>query len=202
MAFSTPLICCSSGVITVSAMVFGEAPGYWPLTTTVGGTISGYSLMGSDGIDNSPATVMIIASTEAKIGRSMKNEEMFMALRRALGRRVHRYPLRCDGYAGMHALRAVHDDDIARLQALTHDAQAVDHSSERDLTILDLVVGSDKLHAGEEARREQAVLVVEDGACPDGAGLRIELIIDEVHRSRVREARLVGETDVHRIRRI
>ena len=49
MAFSTPLICCSSGVMTVSAMVFGEAPGYWPLTTTVGGTISGYSLMGSDG---------------------------------------------------------------------------------------------------------------------------------------------------------
>jgi hypothetical protein len=50
MAFSTPLICCSSGVMTVSAMVLGEAPGYWPLTTTVGGTISGYSLIGSDGM--------------------------------------------------------------------------------------------------------------------------------------------------------
>src|ERR1700712_4479526 len=78
MAFSTPLICCSSGVITVSAMVFGEAPGYWPLMTTVGGTISGYSLMGSPGMANRPATVMMIASTVAKIGRSMKKEEMFI----------------------------------------------------------------------------------------------------------------------------
>src|SRR5271155_4229687 len=130
MAFSTPLICCSSGVITVSAMVFGEAPGYWPLTTTVGGTISGYSLMGSEGIDNKPATVRRIASTEAKIGRSMKNEEMFMtALRHALRRQVaaHGHSLRRHGEAGMHALRTVHDDDIARLQALANDAQAVGH---------------------------------------------------------------------------
>src|ERR1700761_8346639 len=129
-------------------MVFGEAPGYWPLTTTVGGTISGYSLMGSDGIDNSPATVMSIASTEAKIGRSMKNDEIFMALRHALGRRVaaHGHPLRRNGDAGMHALRAVHDDDVARLQAFAHDAQAVDHASERDLAILDLVVGSEQEH--------------------------------------------------------
>src|SRR5271155_2753201 len=79
MAFSTPLICCSSGVITVSAMVLGEAPGYWPLTTTVGGTISGYSLIGSTGIASSPATVIKIASTVANIGRSMKNEEIFIA---------------------------------------------------------------------------------------------------------------------------
>ena len=55
MAFSTPLICCSSGVITVSAIVLGEAPGYWPLTTTVGGTISGYSLMGRIGMASRPA---------------------------------------------------------------------------------------------------------------------------------------------------
>ncbi len=79
MAFSTPLICCSSGVITVSAMVLGEAPGYCPLTTTVGGTISGYSLIGSCGIASSPATVISIARTVAKIGRSMKNEEIFIA---------------------------------------------------------------------------------------------------------------------------
>ncbi len=39
---------------TVSAMVLGEAPGYVPLTTTVGGTISGYSLIGSDGIATVP----------------------------------------------------------------------------------------------------------------------------------------------------
>src|SRR6202790_3634678 len=65
--------------MTVSAMVFGEPPGYWPLTTTVGGTISGYSLIGSTGIASSPATVITIASTVAKIGRSMKNEEIYTA---------------------------------------------------------------------------------------------------------------------------
>src|SRR5277367_3879282 len=104
IAFSTPLICCSKGVITVSAMVFGDAPGYWPLTTTVGGTISGYSLIGRFGIASKPATVIKMARTVAKIGRSMKNEEIFM---RALscgrcagrgGRRIgaHVYTLRCD----------------------------------------------------------------------------------------------------------
>src|SRR5580704_11602216 len=128
MAFSTPLICCSSGVMTVSAMVFGEAPGYCPLTTTVGGTISGYSLMGSTGMARRPATVRRIASTEAKIGRSMKNEEMFMTGLRharcgnarhgsARSRLVaaHGHPLRRHGYAGMHPLRPVDHDDIPRL---------------------------------------------------------------------------------------
>src|SRR5271156_994471 len=149
IAFSTPLICCSSGVITVSAMVFGEAPGYCPLTTTVGGTISGYSLMGSSGMARRPATVIRIARTEAKIGRSMKNEEMFMtALRHARGRQVapHGHPLRRHGDTGMHPLRPVDDDDIAWLQALAHDAQPVDHSPELDLAILDLVVGSEQEH--------------------------------------------------------
>src|SRR5450755_3917804 len=79
MAFSTPLICCSRGVMTVSAMVLGDAPGYWPLTTTVGGTISGYSLIGRTGMASKPATVMMMASTVANIGRSMKNDEMFIA---------------------------------------------------------------------------------------------------------------------------
>ena len=43
---STPLICCSRGDATVSAMTFGFAPGYEVRTTTVGGTTSGYSLRG------------------------------------------------------------------------------------------------------------------------------------------------------------
>src|ERR1700761_2619233 len=123
MAFSTPLICCSSGVMTVSAMVLGEAPGYWPLTTTVGGTISGYSLIGSTGIASRPPTVMRMASTVAKIGRSMKNEEMFMALRAlGLGGRCrsvgsHDDLLRRHLDARVHALGTVHDDDVARLEA-------------------------------------------------------------------------------------
>src|SRR5258708_5475498 len=34
--FSTPLICCSSGAITVSATTSALAPGYCPLTLTTG----------------------------------------------------------------------------------------------------------------------------------------------------------------------
>ncbi len=77
--FSTPLICSSSGVATVWAMVSGLAPGKTARTCTVGGTTSGYSLMGSTCIASSPATVMMMDSTVAKIGRSMKNREMFTA---------------------------------------------------------------------------------------------------------------------------
>ncbi len=37
----TPLICCSSGVVTVSATTWALAPGYAALTTTWGGVMSG-----------------------------------------------------------------------------------------------------------------------------------------------------------------
>src|SRR5580698_6740043 len=150
MAFSTPLICCSSGVITVSAMVLGEAPGYCPLTTTVGGTISGYSLIGSWGIASSPPTVISIARTVANIGRSMKNEEMFIACgslrrgRRAV--RAHRDSLRRHGDPGMHALRAVDHDHIPGFQAVAHDTQTVDYASQRDFAIFDLIVGAEQQH--------------------------------------------------------
>jgi hypothetical protein len=42
---------------------------------TVGGAISGYCETGSANADTRPAIVMMIASTLAKIGRSMKNRE-------------------------------------------------------------------------------------------------------------------------------
>src|SRR3954465_11921771 len=77
---STPLICSSSGVATVSAITFGLAPGYCARTTTEGGTTSGYSEIGSVKIDSRPATKMMINRTAPKIGRSMKNREKFMFL--------------------------------------------------------------------------------------------------------------------------
>jgi hypothetical protein len=52
----------SSGVIPVSAIVFGDAPGYCPLTTTVGRTTSGNSLIGKTGMATEPAATMRIAS--------------------------------------------------------------------------------------------------------------------------------------------
>src|SRR5258708_37074124 len=77
---SAPLICSSNGADTVSAMTLGLAPGYVALTTTVGGTTSGYSLMGSNGTEIRPATRMTIDNTAAKIGRSMKNLEKSMCV--------------------------------------------------------------------------------------------------------------------------
>ena len=137
---SMPLICSSSGAATVSAMTFGLAPGYWARTTTDGGTTSGYSEIGSLKIDSRPATKMMIDRTAAKIGRSMKNREKFMVVpcyflavsggdfqvgRRLVGA-IHRHQLRRDRRARMHALQAVDDDFLARLEALAHHAQAVD----------------------------------------------------------------------------
>ena len=47
--FSTPLICSSRGSATWFCSVSALAPGYWALTVTVGGTISGYWATGSVG---------------------------------------------------------------------------------------------------------------------------------------------------------
>jgi hypothetical protein len=68
---STPLISCSRGVATVSAITSGVAPGYWAETTTVGGATSGYCAVGSETKESPPRIVMTIERTAAKIGRSM-----------------------------------------------------------------------------------------------------------------------------------
>ena len=77
---STPLICSSSGDATVSAITFGFAPGYCALTMTEGGTTSGYSEIGSLNSEMTPPSSSSTDSTPAKIGRSIKNLDMFTAL--------------------------------------------------------------------------------------------------------------------------
>src|SRR5256714_11849796 len=76
---STPLISCSRGAATVSEITCGLAPGYCARTTTVGGTTSGYSEMGSKKAEIAPSTKMTIESTPANIGRSTKKCANFMA---------------------------------------------------------------------------------------------------------------------------
>src|SRR5262249_23243938 len=71
--FSTPLICSSSGVATVFATVSGLAPGNNAVTTTDGGTTSGYSEIGNCGIAIRPARKIAIDMTPAKIGRWIKD---------------------------------------------------------------------------------------------------------------------------------
>jgi hypothetical protein len=61
----------SASTATVSEIVLGFAPGYVACTATVGGTTSGYSLMGNRHIAINPMRKMI-ESTPAKTGRRMK----------------------------------------------------------------------------------------------------------------------------------
>src|SRR6516225_4753810 len=143
MRCSTPLIACSSGAATVSAITWLFAPGYVARTTTVGGTTSGYSEIGSRRSDSAPAIKMIADSTAAKIGRRTKTCENSMArplahrvrerfcrlcgaggaesLERARRVAVHRDLRRAHRHTRPHALQAVDDHDVARLEpALDH----------------------------------------------------------------------------------
>src|SRR5262245_61523441 len=69
---STPLICCSSGIVTLFSTTSALAPGYDAETRTVGGVMCGNWPTGSNGNDTAPASVIRIARTDAKMGRAMK----------------------------------------------------------------------------------------------------------------------------------
>src|SRR6476620_1907142 len=77
---------CSSGAATVAEIALGFAPGYDARTTTVGGTTSGYSLIGSRKSAIAPTRKMTMERTPAKIGRLMKKSEKFMGKAVAGGR--------------------------------------------------------------------------------------------------------------------
>jgi len=66
---STPLISCSSGVATVSAMTGALAPGKLVFTDTVGGVMSGVFSTGRIGMVMPPISTMTMAMTSAKTGR-------------------------------------------------------------------------------------------------------------------------------------
>src|ERR1700751_3367893 len=78
--FSTPLTCCSIGSATVSARVFGSAPGNCACTTTVGGAMVGNCATGKMKYAIPPSTTVKTEITIAKIGRSMKKRENFMLI--------------------------------------------------------------------------------------------------------------------------
>src|SRR5690349_13177622 len=127
--FSVPLICSSKGVATVSAMVWGLAPGNCAVTTTEGGTTSGYSEIGNWVMAIRPARKMTTEITPAKIGRSMKNFDKFTSgpLRvslaggaRLVGRRLHR--LRRHHRAGRQFLQAIQDHAVTNLETRNHHA--------------------------------------------------------------------------------
>src|SRR5260221_531466 len=108
-------MCCSMTCTTVSCTVVAEAPGYVVLICTEGGAIGGYCSIGRAKIDNAPATMIRMAMTIAKIGRSMKNLAMLLRLS-GLDRRL-------DGAHESSRLRFLHprhDHSLAFVQSALH----------------------------------------------------------------------------------
>ena len=58
--------------VTEFSMVSAEAPVYLVVTRTEGGAISGYWEIGSSTTARAPASMMTMAMTHAKMGRSIK----------------------------------------------------------------------------------------------------------------------------------
>src|SRR5512147_902132 len=116
---STPLTCCSIGVVTVCSTTSALAPGYVAVTTTWGGVIWGNIAIGRKGIATAPASTTTIASTAAKIGRSMKKLTNIALSARpsrsAAGGRRHRLHGRGHAHAGPDLLEALDDDLLAGL---------------------------------------------------------------------------------------
>src|SRR5690348_4139346 len=65
----TPLMACSSGVVTADSTVSALAPMYTADTDTDGGATSGYCAIGMFGIAMAPASTMTSEHTLARIGR-------------------------------------------------------------------------------------------------------------------------------------
>src|SRR5580704_9443037 len=67
---------CSMIWVTESSTVCASAPGYAALMATDGGAISGYCAIGKRVTDTAPVSMMMMATTQAKIGRSMKKRDI------------------------------------------------------------------------------------------------------------------------------
>lgn len=114
---------------------------------------------------------------------------------------------------------------VALAQAAADDAQALQLRSHLDGAVDGLVVAiqdqhellaqvgadrfvldqgggvglaADQLQAHVEARGELALGVVEHGAAADGAGTRVDLVVEEVQPAQVRVAVLAAQAEVHR----
>src|SRR5688572_2933609 len=135
--FSTPLTCCSIGVATVCSTTSALAPGYVACTTTCGGVICGNIAIGRNGIATAPATTMTMASTDAKIGRSMKKLTNTASAPRRPGRRL---PGRLHADARADLLETADDDLLARLHAVLHDPLGLEARTELDAACLHYLV--------------------------------------------------------------
>src|ERR1700722_4857546 len=117
MLLSTPTICASSGWATVLSTTAAEAPANWVEMVTWGGTMSGNCATGMRSIESAPASVIRMAMTIARRGRSTKTAEIIRLLSRLRCRRRGRSGAGRHLNSGAHALDAVNDDCLALAQA-------------------------------------------------------------------------------------
>src|SRR5208283_1551259 len=75
-----PFSFCSTTWVTVSSTVWADAPGYTAFMVICGGAIGGYWETGSDLTARRPASMIMMAITQAKIGLFMKNFGMVQLL--------------------------------------------------------------------------------------------------------------------------
>ena len=76
---SRPVICCSRTWMTLDSSVSADAPGYTAPTLICGGATLGYCATGSVVIAATPASMIAMAMTHAKIGRWTKKWLMAVA---------------------------------------------------------------------------------------------------------------------------
>src|SRR5262245_43003908 len=149
---STPFTSCSIGAATVSAMTSADAPGYVALMLTVGGTISGYSEIGSDCCAIAPAIVKISESTVAKIGRSIKKWENRIddpiSRGRLFGRQhdVARYRGHNSSRANGRIRQAGNHHAVIAGQTGRDNPKTLFHRPECHRLGFNLVIGPDRVH--------------------------------------------------------
>src|SRR5438045_8678981 len=126
---------------------------------TVGGDISGYCAIGRLKPAMTPASVMMIAMTLAKIGLSMKKRaKLPMALLRVRLRR----PLRLDRGPRANLDEVVHDDGVAFAKARGHHGVRADPAGGLHRLRHDLAVGADRHHHARLVVLQDGLLGNED----------------------------------------
>ena len=171
--------------VTVSCTVWAEAPGYMALMVICGGAIGGYWETGSVLIASRPASMTMMAITQAKIGRLMKKRGMkcllyFFAaagLRSSGGScvRLAAKRHRLDRCSRARLLEPFQDHPVAGFQSFADQPVVANRPDDLDHPRLHLLFGSDHHDhgiagriAGDAALRHQDRLLV-DPFLQDGA---------------------------------
>src|SRR6185312_5443403 len=162
-----------------------------------GGAMLGYWAIGSLTTARIPANMITIATTQAKMGLSMKKLTMCAGFLRSgctrRGRRVRRsrprylrlHFLRLDGGARLDELQTLDDDTVSGLDAVGHDPLVSDRALGDELAQLDLVIRSD------DEGRGVTLLIMGDSELREQEGHAVPLL-DLLAHEHSREQGLVG----------